>query len=413
MNGASFPNPFKPGAGHMPPYLAGRTAEQDEFRKLLDQNTVMDNLILTGLRGVGKSVLLQTFEPIARSAGWLWAGTDMSGSASLTEERVATRLITDLSILTSTHLSSREPELPLGFNQKATIKETPLGYETLLSIYQKTPGLVVDKLKAVLRFVWDSGFAGSVNGIVFAYDEAQIMADHEKQSEFPLSVVLELFQYLQRSGYPYLLVLTGLPTLNAKLVAASTYSERMFHTVFLTKLSPESSRQAIVEPTLRDGCPFQFSSQAVDVIIEMSGGYPYLIQFICKEAFNVWIEQYGRNEEPSVPAQEILRKLDNDFFSARWDPVTDRQRQLMCVISLLDNCDEEFTVQDAVISSENALEKPFSASQVNNMLAALGEKGLVFKNRHGKYSFAVPLLSQFIKRQIESDPNLRQVIFPF
>ena len=117
MNGVAFPNPFKPGAGHMPPYLAGRTAEQDEFSKFLDQTTVVDNLILTGLRGVGKTVLLQTFQPIARKAGWLWTGTDMSGSASLTEERMATRLITDLSILTSTHLTSREPEIPVGFNQ--------------------------------------------------------------------------------------------------------------------------------------------------------------------------------------------------------------------------------------------------------------------------------------------------------
>lgn len=404
MDRLSFPNPFKPGAGHMPPYLAGRTAETDEFRKFLDQTTVVDNVILTGLRGVGKTVLLQTFEPIARRAGWLWTGTDMSGPATLSEERMAARLVTDLSILTSRHLFTTAPKV--GFTSDDQRK--PLGYEALSDVYLKTPGLVSDKLKAVLKYVWDEGFKDSVNGIVFSYDEAQIMADHEKQHQFPLSLILELFQYLQRTGYPYLLVLTGLPTLYAKLVAARTYSERMFHTMFLTRLDSESSRQAIIEPTLEDKCPIQFSDKTVNSISTLSGGYPYLIQFICREAFDVWIEQYGRNEKPIIPVREILRKLDDDFFSARWDPVTDRQRQLMCIIARLDNCDEEFSVQEIVNRSKRELEKPFSPSQVSNMLSTLSDNGLVFKNRHGRYSFAVPLLSQFIRRQIRRDPILRE-----
>lgn len=406
MNDLPFPNPFKPGAGHMPPYLAGRTAEQDEFKKLLQQTTVLDNLILTGLRGVGKTVLLQTFEPIARAAGWLWTGTDMSNSASLTEERIATRLITDLALLTSRHISVPQTELPFGFDQKATSDRIPVGYEALFKVYQETPGLISDKLKALLQFVWKA-LDGKVSGIVFAYDEAQMMSDHVKQNEFPLSLVLEIFQYLQRTGYPYLLILTGLPTLGAKLVASRTYSERMFHTIFLSQLTPEDSRAAVTEPTMQNDCPITFRTPTVNKIVDVSGGYPYLIQFICKEVFDVWIEQIEHEEEPVVPFQEIMNKLDNDFFSARWDPVTDRQRQLMCVISLLENCDEEFTVQEIVQSARDSLKRSFSPSQVNNMLVALGEKGLIFKNRHGKYSFAVPLLSQFIKRQINTDINLR------
>lgn len=390
----------------MPPYLAGRTAEQDEFQKLLQQTAVLDNLILTGLRGVGKTVLLQTLEPISRSAGWIWTGTDMSNSASLTEERIATRLLTDLAILTSRHLSLRQPELPFGFSLNVRTEISPVGYQSLERIYRETPGLNSDKLKAVLQFVWKA-FEGKVKGIVFAYDEAQMMADHVQQNEFPLSLILEVFQYLHRTGYPYLLVLTGLPTLGAKLVAARTYSERMFHTIFLKQLSPNDSREAVTKPTLQDACPIRFSEETIDTIVNLSGGYPYLIQFICKEVFDVWIEQIGRDEKPSVPIREIMNKLDEDFFSARWDPVTDRQRQLMCVISLLENCDEEFTVQEIVQVSREKLRRPFSPSQVNNMLAALGEKGLVFKNRHGKYSFAVPLLSQFIKRRIRTDSNLQ------
>src|SRR5258708_40276243 len=94
-------NPFRPGAGHMPPYLAGRHAETEEFRRLLEQDTVLKNLILTGLRGLGKTVLLETFKPMAMSEGWLWAGTDLSESTSISEENMATRLLTDLAVATN------------------------------------------------------------------------------------------------------------------------------------------------------------------------------------------------------------------------------------------------------------------------------------------------------------------------
>ena len=73
----------------MPPHLAGRDEETRQFRRLLKQTTILENLILTGLRGVGKTVLLETFKPLAIAEGWLWAGTDMSQSMSITEEHLA------------------------------------------------------------------------------------------------------------------------------------------------------------------------------------------------------------------------------------------------------------------------------------------------------------------------------------
>src|SRR5437660_1558019 len=93
-----FVNPFRPGAGHMPPYLAGRQAEEMEFKRLLQQDPILKNVILTGLRGVGKTVLLETFRPIAIQEKWGWVGTDLSESASITEERIATRILTDLAV---------------------------------------------------------------------------------------------------------------------------------------------------------------------------------------------------------------------------------------------------------------------------------------------------------------------------
>src|SRR6266566_3168748 len=115
-----FANPFRPGAGHMPPYLAGRQKEKEEFLRLLDQEVVLENLVLTGLRGVGKTVLLDTFKPLAIERGWLWVGTDLSESTSISETRVAIRLMTDLAPLTSSILLTQD--LPaIGFQR--TVKQ--------------------------------------------------------------------------------------------------------------------------------------------------------------------------------------------------------------------------------------------------------------------------------------------------
>jgi AAA ATPase domain len=398
-------NPFKPGAGHMPPYLAGRDAEQRRFEEILNQTVITENLVLTGLRGVGKTVLLETLRPIARNKGWLWTGTDMSESAGISEERLAMRLITDISVITSPILHTTTLKHGVGFRQDSESVDRPVDFHHLISVYNSAPGLVVDKLRNLLIGLWGA-LDGLVNGVVFAYDEAQILSDHSKNGEFPLSMLLELFQSIQKQNIPFLLVLTGLPTLFPRLVEARTYSERMFHVMFLSQLSPEQSRDAITRPTESDETLLKFSEHSVQSIIQLSGGYPYFIQFICKEVYDVWLSKLGAEEPPSVPEQAIVSKLDNDFFAARWDKATDRERDLLTVISRLPNADGEFSVNDIVVAAGRELEKPFSASQTNQMLGRLTAKGLIYKNRHGRYLFAVPLMSKFIKRQSAGEPNL-------
>lgn len=395
---AAFLNPFKPGAGHMPPYLAGREDEKTEFARLLTQKTILDNLVLTGLRGTGKTVLLETFKPMAQIARWLWVGTDLSESASLNEVNIATRLLTDLSVVTSGIKFAETSAVDgIGFARTEVTTSHTLNYATLVGIYDNTPGLVADKVKTVLEVVWSALQGTGVSGIVFAYDEAQNLSDHAQKDQYPLSLLLDSFQSIQRKGIPFMLALTGLPTLFPKLVEARTYAERMFRVVFLDKLQDTAVSDAIKIP-LKD-CPVQLSAPSIDQVTELSGGYPYFVQFICREVYDVFIQKIDDGEKPSVPSNEILRKLDTDFFVGRWARATDRQRELLGVISELSNCDGEFSVQDVVVKSKETLEKPFSSSHVNQMLVSLTEAGLIYKNRHGKYSFAVPLLGQFISRQ--------------
>ena len=395
-------NPFRPGAGHPPPYLAGREAEKDAFRPLLEQQRILGNLVLTGLRGIGKTVLLDAFRLLAVERRWQWVGSDLSEQASLSEDRLAVRLCADLSLAIA---AAAPPPAPptgpsMGFGADLERGRGSPGHADLIAVYGDTPGLSVDKVKAVLEFAWEHlSRNDGIRGIVFAYDEAQNLLDRSSRDEFPASVLLDAFQSLQRKGLPLMLVLAGLPMLPSNLVETRTFAERMFHVLFLDRLAPEDSREAITRPIDEAGGPLSLSAQSVDAIVDLSGGYPYFIQFICKEVFDAFIQRLDKGQTATVPALEIQEKLDADFFSARWGRATDRQRDLLSIVAGLEGSDEEFTVREIVEHSKRMPGKPFSSSHANQMLAALARQGFVFRNRHGKYSFAVPLLGRFIRRR--------------
>ncbi len=408
MQNDLFANPFMPGAGHMPPYLAGRTQEQEEFKRLLSQAVITQNLILSGLRGVGKTVLLGHLKPIAQQAGWLWTGDEFSEQTALNEDRIVIRIITDLTLLLGSIFLKTQTELPIGFVGKKTTKHRPLEYADLQKIYDDTPGLVADKLKSVLRYVGKMISPTAVKGIVFAYDEAQNLSDHTQKDQYPLSLLLDVFQSVQKhpGGFPFMLVLTGLPTLFKRLTKARTYSERMFHALMLDRLSDQESRDAVTVPIQQKNCPVKFTPESVETIVKHSGGYPFFIQYICREAFDLYMAKLISKEPTVIPMVQVLQKLDQNFFSKRWDLVSDPQRIFLKVVAQLPNCEAEFTAQEIIRVSKDTLDKKYSSSSVAQYLNRLEDKGLIYRNRFGRYQFAVPMLSGFIRRQTEKEANL-------
>jgi hypothetical protein len=394
-------NPFRPGPGTKPLYLAGRTNEQTEFVRALNQSDLTQNILVTGLRGVGKTVLLDQLKPLASQHGWLWTGNDWNEAASVSEKDVATRLIVDLAAVLSPIVSYRVDELPMGFTGKATTNARPLKFDDLWHIYNTTPGFDSDKLKAVLEHVAMIIANAKIKGIVFAYDEAQNLADKKESGQFPLSLVVDVFSNLQKRnlGCQFLLVMTGLPTLITNLNEARTYTERMFHTFVLDRLSEDDTREAIVRPIEIAQSTLRFADTTIEKIVHESRGYPFLIQYICKEVFDAWIGRITVGEAPSVPMNEITAKLDLDFFAPRWNRATDRQQTFMQVIATLSSADGEFTIQEITAASRELLIKPFNPSHATQMLGYLADKGLIYRNKRGSYCFAVPLLAGFIRRQ--------------
>jgi hypothetical protein len=388
-------NPYTPGAGHSPPFLAGREPEIQAFRKYLRQDQVLSNVVLTGLRGTGKTVLMEDrYKPDAQKEGWIWVGSDFSESSFLSESNLCIRLFTDLAVFTSC-LEASGTERTLGFH--AAPRYRGLTFDRLVEHFQKQPGLTVDKLKATLELVWKAAKAGGTKGILFAYDEAQVVQDRPDKEQYPLAILLETFQSLQRKGIRFMLLLTGLPALFPRLVESRTYAERMFVVQEIGRLTPEGSRQAIEKPLQRT--KWALNEAAIESIVRQSDGYPYFLQFICRETLDHVI---AHPQDCTVPMDAIIRKLDSDFFAGRWEGVTGRQRELLCCIARLPNGDQEFTIGEVVDASKKIKIKPFSPGDVSQMLPRLIEKGLLYKNQLGKYSFAVPLFAGFIRRRFEA-----------
>ena len=397
----NFTNPFTPGAGHPPPYLAGRIAEQEEFQRLLGQDVILENFVLTGLRGLGKTVLLNAMQPAATSAGWVWVNADLSEETSLTEANLAARICADLAKHTTQYPVSLPRKMAMGFiDTEQEEAAQAIGFDELMHLHAQTPGLQTDKLKAVIDLAYQVLTTQGKRGIVFAYDEAQNMSDRPSAGVHCLSVLLDTFSSLQKSGMRVMLALTGLPTLFPKLVETRTYSERMFRVVVLEELSEQESEAAIRNPIENDDCPVKLKDKSVRKIVELAGGYPYFIQFICREVYDTFMQLLDTGKDAKVPVQSIMQKLDTDFFAGRYASASDRQKDLLWAMASLGAT--EFTAQDILVVTKSLAIKPFSPSHINQMLKTLAGQGLVYKNRHGSYSFAVPMLGDYIMRQHEN-----------
>jgi len=392
-------NPFRPGIGQAPPFLAGRKRETEEFKKLLTQNPILKNLVITGLKGVGKTALLTSFKSIAIDNGYFWAGSNLSESVGESEQALSLKLLKDLSHQTFFFPIDREIRKRIEAVSNIKIKEKTLTYDSLLGIYQNVGGLEIDKLKAILPLIWEV-VKPKAKGIVLAYDEAQLLKNKAAERQHPFTLLLDVIQYLQLREIPYFLVLTGLPDLVGDLHEARGYSERMFHIANLGRLTPEEAKDAIVKPIEAEGT-ITFSNNEIQSIIKHSHGYPYLIQFFCYEAFDTVLQQIkiGEKKVPYVDVSDFAKELDADFYGGKWNIATDRQRELMTVIAKLPNANDEFAAKEISDKSKEILPNPFSLNHVNNTLVKLIEDNLVFKNRRGKYSFALPMLAEYIKRQ--------------
>ncbi|GGS19707.1 ATP-binding protein [Actinokineospora fastidiosa] len=387
-------NPFAPGAGQRPPELAGREKELAAFEVVLERvarGRPERSLVLTGLRGVGKTVLLGELRSMALRRGWGAGKIEARPEADLRRPLSAAlhRAVRDLAVR---HRAPDRVEAVLGVLKAFALKSNP-GDAKLRDRWQ--PGIDVPaasgradsgdiEIDLVELFTDVAELAADVGtGVAVLIDEMQDVGADD------VSALCAACHELSQSGAPLVVVGAGLPHLPTLLSASKSYSERLFRYVRIDRLAREDADRAILAPVEREEAGI--TPDALDALFDRSGGYPYFIQAYAKAAWDAAPADPITAEDVAVAAPEAESELAVGFFGSRYERATPAEREyLRAMAELTEGRDEGASTADVAVSLGR---KPSSLSPARDSLI---KKGLVYSAERGWIAFTVPHFGKFV-----------------
>lgn len=391
-------NPYRPGVGLQPAYLAGRSQQLREFNRMLrSAPAIPGNGRVTGLRGVGKTVLLKRFQEEAEQAGWATVATEIEPRHS--DEVVFFELISRLTsdhqkrMSTASRLREAAADIFNAARQAMTVSYEGVQWSIsgdLDAATRSTAEMLLDATRAAVR-------AGK-NGLVLLLDEAQILADEKgTNSSHSLSALLAAVSELQKQAAPICLVLCGLPTLTINLLAARTYSERMFRGFRVEELPTEEARAALVRPL--EDTPIKADPVLVERVVSEVDGYPYFIQLWGAELWDATVDA-GLTEISVTVLNEtegrIRDRLDLDFYAPRIDSLTPAEQDLLLAAA---SC----SYPPLMVAELNAASSKTNEN-INVLLGRLVKANILFRPRKGRYQYTAPKFQEFLIRRAAEPP---------
>lgn len=390
-------NPYAPGAGQRPPELAGRDEQLRAFDVVLERvqkGRPERSLILTGLRGVGKTVLLNTLRSAAVRKGW--------GTGKL-EARPDQGLRRPLA--SALHQAVRELGHPQADDALAVIKafaQRDAAPGTKLR-EQWNPGIDVPAAKGradsgdieidlVELFTDLGGLAGDVGkGIGVFIDEMQDLGPED------VSALCAACHELSQSGQPLIVVGAGLPHLPAVLSASKSYSERLFRYQRIDRLAREAADRALTSPAEDEGAAYD--DDALAALYAATGGYPYFIQAYGKATWDLAPTSPISLNDVHVAAPYAEEELAVGFFGSRYERATPGEREYLRAMSEVAAAAEETDEVETVATADVAAQlgkKPQSLSPARD---ALLKKGLIYSGERGRIAFTVPHFGRYLREQ--------------
>jgi len=384
-------NPYSPGAGKRPPALVGRDDQIEAFdvavRRLAVGRSDRSQM-LTGLRGVGKTVLLREFREVAAGHGWvsqsLEAGEDSSfvlqiaaaaqgALLDLTPGRrlsqIASRV---LGVLKSFQLTWNVPEagaLTLGVDPAYGWADSRILQRDLIDLLREVAQHAKDRNK----------------GVVVTIDEIQHLP---KQHLRPLVVGLHEISQLD---LPLLMVGAGLPSVLGLLGEARTYAERLFSFVDVNSLDDSAAAQALVEPASAEGVTWD--DGAIEEALSLTRGYPYFLQEFGRQAWRMAEGPDRITRQDILDAAPLARaELDAGFFRVRMDRTTDAQRAYLATMAAMGPGPHRSGAVAASLGKKT--------TQVGPVRHSLIQRGLCYSPRHDVIAFTVPMFDEFVRRHI-------------
>jgi DNA-binding transcriptional ArsR family regulator len=398
MTASSGRNPFRPGVGTKPPFLAGRDAPIRRFGSVLRAAPEQPaNVRLTGLRGVGKTVLLGEFAEQAQNANWAVAVVELQASHNR-EQALLSALIPALESTRRKLSVAGKIKKAIGNVSRAvarvgvTYKEVKVTYEA-----DEASTKTSDLAEALLETTRAATRHGR-EGFLLLLDEAQAIRDDRNGREHPLSMLISATSSIQREEIPLGLVLCGLPTLTGNLLRARTYTERMFRGEEVGRLDIPEATAAFTEPL--KGTPISASHDLVEGVVSEVEGYPYFIQLWGAELWDAAVSA-GAEEltteilEATTP--EIYRRLDIDFHEPRLATLTPAEQDV-----LLASADCSYPPLETIDLNESIGKTP---GNINVLLGRLVEAGVLYRPRKGQYEYTAPKFREFLVRRSKKPPE--------
>jgi hypothetical protein len=388
-------NPYAPGAGTPPPYLAGREELSDAFATMLgraSRGNAVQPIVLTGLRGVGKTVLLLEWRRIATDANWATAHLEARGEVDL-RPQIVDALI-DLLRQTSRNWRSTErierlKRIATSFARAAGATATRGGFTFGV---EPEPGvadsgsLETDLAELLIELGRAAREEGS--GAVLLIDELQ---DADPAA---LAGLVGAIHRVNQERLPALVVGAGLPTTSKVLSEAKSYAERLFDVRHLGVLDDVSQDLAITEPASHLGVVVE--PDALAVLRQLAGGYPFFIQTYAKHAWDAAVASPIVAEDVRVAAPRAMEQLRRSFFTPRVERATAGERRYLVALAGLGG--EEAT------TGEVAAALGRSRQSVAMQRDALIAKGLIYAPERGTVAFTVPHMGSYL-RALPIDPT--------
>jgi hypothetical protein len=385
-------NPFNPGAGSMPPLLVGRDRQLEDMTvavRRLALGRFERSMLLTGLRGVGKTVLLNEFGQIAQSEGWLHAHVEATGDVTMATElaRLARRALLELSVKERAKARAR---LALGVLRSFVKVHVPLGDAGALTIdFEPQPGLAdsgdlnADLAGLFIELGETARDAGA--GVLITVDEIQYLVRAE------LSALIVGLHRVSQLALPVLVVGAGLPSTPGLAGEARSYAERLFRYVVVDRLGSDDAARALVEPVETAGGRWQ--PDAIARALGATEGYPYFLQEFGKQAWNVAEGSAIALADMDAAIELAIEDLDNGFFRARVDKTTDAERDYLRAMAALGG-------PGPYRSGDVSRRMGKSTTQTGMIRDGLIKRGLCYAPRHGELAFTVPMFDQFVRRTL-------------
>lgn len=393
-------NPYRPGAGLMPTYLAGRDEDiqnVEEMFNALTMNIPTPSVVFSGLRGVGKTVLINKLQNIAEEKEIFCKHIEVEERNDFIPQ-IASCAQAFLRKTSTKEKFKHLIQKPLDAIKSLIVSFDPNDNSFSLSLQERElykSNSLTQSLTEVFVTIGETAYK-TETPICFFIDEIQYM----KQNE--LGSLIAALHRTNQLGYPVMVVGAGLPKIYKMLSEEKSYSERLFMYKVIGSLTDEQSRKAIEEPVKKFSVTY--TDEAIHEIIKITKGYPFFIQQMCQVVYKNTEDKIIKDSHVKNNIDEFLKLLDTGFFKVRYERCAESDKKF---IFAMVKCGE---LPCTISNVAKNLHK--NVNSISTTRAQLISKGIIYPIRYKELDFTVPEFAGYIQRLdeykqwCEEDPSV-------